>query len=142
MRSNVYLVFNGTCRQAMQFYAKCLGGDLQLMPFSEAPKEMCPPGAASKDLIMHARLTKGDAVIMASDGQPGQPLKIGDNFSVSLLCDSVPEIERIYGAFREGGKVTMELGETFWAVRFGMLTDRFGVNWMFNLEKPMGKEKA
>ena len=132
-----YLIFNGNCREAMQFYQKCLGGDLNLMPFSEAPMEV---SKAQKDLIIHARLSKGDAVLMASDAEAGKPVRVGDNFWVSVHCDTIPEIERLYGAFSQGGKVTMPLGETFWAVRFAMLTDKFGINWMFNLEK--GKEKA
>lgn len=136
---NAYLIFNGNCREAMQFYAKCLGGELTLMPFSEAPMEV---PKENRNLIIHARLTKGDSVLMASDGQPGKPVRTGDNFWVNVQCENIPEIERIYGALREGGKATMELQETFWAVRFAMLTDRFGMNWMFNLEKPMGKEKA
>lgn len=129
---NAYLVFNGNCREAMQFYSKCFGGDLNLMPFSEAPVDMAPE---HKNLIIHSRLVKGDSVLMASDGQPGVPVRAGENYWVSVLCESVPEIERLYAAFEPGAKVTMKLQETFWTDRFAMLTDRFGINWMLNLER-------
>lgn len=130
---NAYLTFNGNCREAMQFYQKCLGADLQLMTFGESDPH-CPAGM--KDRIMHARLVKGSAVLMASDVGPGMPFQQGiNNFSISLNFDNAPEIEKTYAALSEGGHVTMALQETFWAARFGMLADRFGVNWMLNFEK-------
>ena len=130
-----YLNFDGNCRDAMKFYERCLGGELHMMPFAEAqfdyPKE-------AKDRILHARLTKGSAVLMASDTMPGMPFKQGNNFSISIHCESVQELERLFTALGEGGKVTMPLQDTFWGARFGMITDQFGVNWMFNFEKPKG----
>jgi PhnB protein len=128
-----YLTFDGNCREAMTFYAKCLGAELSLMPFSEM-KENFPKEA--KDRIMHARLTKGSPTLMASDTMPGMPFQQGNNFSISVNCESVQEIESLFTAIGENGKVTMPLQETFWAARFGMLTDRFGINWMFNFEQP------
>jgi PhnB protein len=130
---NAYLTFDGSCREAMKFYAKCTGGELQLMPFSDAPGNF-PPEA--KDKIMHARLAKGGAMIMASDAMPGHPHIVGNNVWVSINCESAEEAEKLFTAFSENGKIVMPIGETFWAVRFGMLTDQFGVNWMFNFEKP------
>jgi PhnB protein len=129
---NTYLLFNGTCRPAMEFYKKCLGGDLQMMNYSDAPQ---PCSQNAKDLVMHARLANGSTILMASDCPPDRPVKEGNNFSISIGCKSVQEIDKIFGAFSEGASVTMPLQETFWAERFGMLTDKFGVNWMFNLEK-------
>jgi PhnB protein len=134
---NVYLIFNGNCREAMTFYQKCLGADVQMMPFSEMPGDKVPPEA--KDRLMHARLTKGPTVLMASDNMPGMPFHQGDNFSVSLNCESIQEIEKLFSALSEKGKVTMPLQETFWAARFGMFTDQFGINWMLNLDKPVQK---
>ena len=130
---NAYLTFDGTCREAMKFYAKCTGGELNLMTFSEAPGNF---PAEAKDRIMHARLAKGGAVIMASDSMPGQPHIVGNYVWVAIKCESAEETEKLFAAFSENGKVVMPVGETFWAVRFGMLTDQFGVNWMFNFEKP------
>jgi PhnB protein len=127
-----YLNFDGNCGEAMKFYEKCLGGELHLMPFSETnvdhPKE-------AKDRIIHARLRNGSAVLMASDTMPGMPFQQGNNFAVCIQCESLEEIEQVFTAIGEKGKVTMPLQDTFWGARFGMLTDRFGINWMFNFEK-------
>jgi PhnB protein len=131
-----YLNFDGNTRDAMKFYAKCLGGELSIMPFSEAPGDFPKD---TKDKVMHARITrKGSTVLMASDALAGHgaPFRQGNNFSISLDCESLDEIERLFTAFGENGKVTMPLQDTFWGARFGMITDQFGTNWMFNFEKP------
>lgn len=129
---NAYLTFDGNCREAMTFYGKCLGADVQLMPFSDGKFDY--PQSA-KDRIMHSRVTKGKATLMASDTMPGMPFQKGSNFSVSIDCESLAEIKQIFGAFAEKGKITMDLQDTFWGAHFGMLTDQFGVNWMFNFDK-------
>ncbi len=131
-RTNTYLTFDGNCAQAMKFYQKCLGGQLQMLPFSEMPGE-APKSA--KDRIMHAKLTNEGSIWMASDTMPGMPFKQGNNFSISIECDSVQELDRLFAALSDGGKATMPPQQTFWAQRFGMLTDRFGVNWMLDVEK-------
>jgi PhnB protein len=131
-----YLNFDGNTRDAMKFYARCLGGELSVMPFSEAPGDF-PKDA--KDKVMHAKITKnGATVLMASDALAGHgaPFRAGNNFSISLDCESLDEIERLFSAFSENGKITMPLQDTFWGARFGMITDQFGTNWMFNFEKP------
>ncbi len=130
---NAYLNFNGNCREAMEFYNRCLGGELQLMPFSGAPMKV-PEGAGN--LIIHARLEAQGGVLMASDTMPGMPYQPGNNFWVCLSCTDPPETEKLFTAFSANAKVIMPVQETFWASRFGMLTDQFGVNWMFNCEKP------
>ena len=130
---NAYLTFDGTCRKAMTFYKECLGAELFLMPFSEVPGDF-PPEA--KDLIMHAALAKGGPILMASDAMPGAPVKAGDNFSVAIACESLEEIERLFTAFSENGTVKLPLHDAFWGARFGMLTDQFGISWMFNFELP------
>jgi PhnB protein len=130
---NAYLTFGGNCREAMQFYAKCTGGELFVMTFAEAPGNF-PPEA--KNLVMHAAIKKGDALIMASDAMPGMPLNIGNNVWVAIKCESADEVNRLYAAFSEGGQAVMPPGETFWAARFAMCTDKFSINWMFNFEKP------
>jgi PhnB protein len=128
-----YLTFDGNCREAMTFYQDCLGADLQLMPFSDMPGSHPPE---TKDRIMHARLTKAPAMLMASDTMPGMPLTKGNNFSVSIQCESTEEIDRLFNALAEGGRITMPLGDQFWGARFGMLTDRFDIQWMLNFEYP------
>lgn len=130
-----YLIFDGNCREAMEFYRSCLGGELSVMTYGEAPIQP-PPGAEKR--VIHARLAKGDAVLMASDGQPGQPPRGGDHVWLSIHCESAEEIERIFEGLSVGSRqVTMPLQETFWAARFAMFTDRFGVHWMLNLDKPV-----
>jgi len=121
-----YLNFDGNCKEAMTFYGKCLGAELFLMPFE---------GVA--DRIMHARLSKGTtSLLMASDTMPGTPVTQGNNFWVSVHCESMQEIQQLFAAIGEGGKVTLPLQDTFWNAHFGMLVDRFGINWMFNYELP------
>ena len=128
-----YLNFDGNCRQAMTFYKDCLGADLYLMPFSEVPGDF-PPEA--KDKIMHARLSKGTTLLMASDAMPGMPLQRGNDIWISINCESLAEIEKLFGALGQNGTVRMPLHDAFWGARFGMLTDQFGVQWMFNFEQP------
>jgi len=130
---HTYLNFDGNAREAMSFYQKCLDAKLSLQTFRDVKMDV-PKGA--EDRIVHARLEKGDQVLMASDTTPGMPFTPGTNFSISIQCESLPEIEKLFSAFSQGGKVTMALQDTFWNARFGMLADRFGVNWMFNYEHP------
>jgi PhnB protein len=103
------------------------------MPFSAAPGDF---KGDTKDRIMHARLAMGSAVLMASDTMPEMPFTQGNNFSVSIQCDDAGQIDRIFTALSAGGTVTMPLQKTFWAPRFGMLKDKFGIGWMLNLEAP------
>jgi PhnB protein len=129
-----YLNFDGNCGEAMTFYAKCMGMDVEIMDFSQAPG-----GAAGNahDRVMHARIPKGpNPILMASDTMPGMPFTPGTNFSISIQCESMEEIQRLFAAFGEGGKVTMPLQDQFWGAHFGMLKDRFGINWMFNYDLP------
>lgn len=128
-----YLNFNGNCRQAMEFYAKCLGAELFIMPFSQGPMEV---SAEAKDKVLHARLSKGTQVIMASDCPPGVPLQQGNNFSININCESREELDKLFAALGEKGKVGMPAQDMFWGAYFGMVTDQFGVNWMFNYELP------
>ncbi|HZI51506.1 MAG TPA: VOC family protein [Terriglobia bacterium] len=128
-----YLNFDGNAREAMQFYARCLGGELTLMPFSEAKVDV-PPGAQNRTI--HAKLMKGSCVLMASDTMPGTPFQRGNNFHICLQCESLTETEQLFSSLGENGKVTMPLQDTFWGARFGMIVDQFGVSWMFNFEKP------
>jgi PhnB protein len=128
-----YLTFDGNCREAMAFYKECMGAELNITPFSDMPGDY--PESA-KDRVMHARLTKGSAMLMASDTMPGMPFQQGNNFSVSVDCESLQEIEKLFTALSEKGQVKMALHDAFWGARFGMLKDRFGINWMLNFETP------
>ena len=135
MQSITYLFFRGNCREAMNFYRECLDGHLDLTPYDQ---EHSPQGLKTPEGIMHARLTvgAGEAFLMASDMPPSMPCEVGSNFSVSVACDSSEQVDKLFQAFGVNGKVTMPLANMFWGAYFGSLTDRFGINWMFNYERP------
>ena len=134
MQINSYLMFNGNCEAAFKFYERCLGGKITMMlNHGAAPSAEHIP-ADWHDKIMHARLEIGDRVLMASDSPPEyfQPTQ---GFCVQLEIDDPAEAERIFHTLAENGKVTMPFAQTFWAFRFGMLVDQFGIPWMVNCEK-------
>lgn len=136
MKWNPYLTFTGNCATAFKYYERVLGGKLvMLMTHGDMPKEaqmQTPPDW--KDLVMHARLVVGDQVLMGSDGRPDMPTK-PQGFSVALQIHDVKEAERVFAALSDNGTVTMPMQQTFWAVRFGMLVDQFGIPWMVNCEQ-------
>lgn len=130
---NPYLLFNGNCENAMKFYEKSLGGKVEAMLTHEGtPMEKMVPTEWRKKII-HARLKLGDKVLMASDCPPDSYVK-PQGFSVNLDFKSPAEAERVFNALAENGSVQMPLQQTFWAARFGMVTDRFGTPWMINCE--------
>jgi len=128
---SAYLTFDGNCRQAMEFYKKCLGGELYLMPVGESPVET--PKEA-KDKIMHASLKNGPISLMSADRWMDHPFQPGNNFAICIVPETLQETERIFAALSENGKVGMELQDTFWGARFGTLVDQFGIQWMLNFE--------
>lgn len=132
---NPYLAFNGQCEAAFKFYERCLGGKIvMMMPFGETPAgEQMPPD--HQDKIMHARLTVGSQTLMGSDTHPGQPYEGVKGCSIAMQVDTPEEAEKLFNALAEKGSIMMPLQQTFWAVRFGMLTDQFGVPWLINCEK-------
>lgn len=130
---NPYLLFNGDCEAAITFYEKSLGGKVEAMFRHEGTpmEKMVPPEWRKK--IIHARLALGDQVLMASDCPPDRYVK-PQGFSVNLDCKNPAEAERVFNTLAENGSVQMPLQQTFWAARFGMVTDRFGTPWMINCE--------
>lgn len=134
MRLNPYLFFNGQCEAAFNFYKQCLGGSIvAMMTHGDSPMaEQTPPEFL--DRIIHARLVVGDQVIMGSDSPP-EFFEKPQGFTVTLNIADPEEAERTFNALAEGGTMNMPIAETFWAVRFGMLVDRFGIPWMINCEK-------
>ena len=131
MQLSSSLSFNGQCEEAFNFYKQCLGGNIQaMMKWGGSPMaDQVPPELHSK--IMHAALTVGDSVLMGSDS-PSDQYETPRGFSVVVAIDDVADAERIFGALSEKGNVTMPLQQTFWATRFGMVVDRFGIPWMVN----------
>ena len=131
MQLNPYLLFNGQCETAFKFYEKCLGGKIEAMiPHGGTPAETGVP-PEWRDKILHASMTVQGAVLMASDAPPGR-YETPKGFSVSINLKDTAEAERIFNALSEDGKVLMPLQQTFWATRFAMLTDRWGIPWMIN----------
>lgn len=127
-----YLFFNGNCREAMNFYQSCFGGNLEVMTNADAPKDACPNGMELiPEQIMHACLTHSDFMLMASDNPTGKS-NVGDNISLSINCTSIQQTEKLFKALSAGGKSTMPLADTFWGSHFGMLTDKYGFHWMLN----------
>ena len=134
MQLNPYLFFNGQCETAFKFYAELLGGKIiAMMTHAGTPAEnQVPPEWREK--IIHARMVIGDQLLMGSDAPPGH-FQQPQGFSVSLLVDEPEDAERIFHTLAENGTVRMPLQKTFWAIRFGMLVDRFGIPWMVNCEE-------
>jgi len=129
MQVQPYLFFDGRCEEAIEFYRRTLGAKVEaLLPFKDNPEPaMNPPDAGDK--VMHASFRIGDSTIMASDGRcQGKPSFQG--FSLALTAADDAEAERLFAALAEGGQVQMPLGKTFFASRFGVVADRFGVSWM------------
>jgi PhnB protein len=130
MRVNPYLQFGGSCAQAIEYYRQHLGAtDIMLMPFRGSPAAEHAP-AEWQDKIMHGSFKIGNELMMASDGMHGQPFEGMKGCSITLSTDSAPDAERIYAALADGGQATMPLSATFFAEKFGALTDRFGIAWM------------
>lgn len=135
-----YLNFDGQCAEALRFYERVLGGKLQVITHGDSPiAGEVPP--AWGDRVLHACLTVGDQTLMASDSPPEHHAK-PQGLYVSLHLDHPEEAERIFGELAEQGQVTMPLGPTFWAVRFGMCVDRFGTPWMINCSVPAAQLEA
>ena len=130
-----FLSFDGNCRAAMEFYRECFGASLFLLPVADAPVD-AEWKASAGDRILHATLSKGDTILMAADCHPATSFQQGNNFSVFVHCESEEELARLFGALAEGGTVRMPLQGMFWNARFGELTDRFGVRWMFSFALP------
>jgi PhnB protein len=132
MQVQPYLNFDGRCEEALEFYRRALGGEVtMLMRFKDSPEPpkpgMVPPGAENK--VMHASFRIGDTTVLASDcHSEGQANFKG--FSLSLTVRNDAEAERRFTALADGGQVQMPLSKTFFASRFGVVADRFGVSWM------------
>jgi PhnB protein len=134
MQLNPHLHFNGECEAAFKFYEQCLGGKITfMMPYEGTPAADQVP-AAWRNKILHASLKVGEDILTACDAPPDQYQK-PRGFSVLLSTKESVEAERAFQALAENGTVQMPLQETFWAIRFGMLVDRFGIPWMINCGK-------
>lgn len=127
---DAYLFFEGTCREAMEFYKGVFGGTLQVQTYDEVPGDM-PGKEQMKGKIVHASLTGGDVNLMASDTR-GKPLGTG-KIELSLSGDDDQKLRKIFAGLSADGKVKTPLEKQFWGDTFGTLTDKFGIDWMVNI---------
>lgn len=137
MRIDCYLSFNGNCEEALNFYARCLGGKITaLMRFEGSPMDNKDLSADWKQKVMHANMEAEGAQIMGSDVPPGMGHVAGYNgITVSLFIQQdVEKARKAFEALSEGGQVTMPFAPPFWGGHFGMLKDKFGVPWMVNCD--------
>lgn len=130
---NAYLHFSSNCREAMTFYKECLGGELSIQAVGESPMADQMPPELQKN-ILHASLVKDGFVLLGSDMGPEGAIK-GNTISLLLNCSSAEEIKTFFSNLSAGGEIGHPLKEEFWGATFGDLTDKFGINWMFNFDK-------
>ncbi len=136
MQVQSYLFFEGKCEEAIEFYKKAIGAKLlMMMRMKEAPDPEMAKNLPKEhgEKIMHASIRVGESTIMMSDGRVQGNAQF-KGFALSLDVPNIPEAQRLFAALSEGGEMVMPLTETFWAERFGMAKDRFGVMWMVNFE--------
>ena len=134
MQATPYLFFDGQCEAAFNFYAQCFGSQI-LASIKYGDHGACESlGPEARNRIMHTAMKLGSGMLLASDCPPGQFEK-PQGFAVSVDVASPEEAERVFGQLSVNGNVTMPMAETFWAVRFGMVTDQFGIPWMIGCNK-------
>jgi PhnB protein len=134
MQASPHLHFKGNCREAFNFYAETFGGRIAFaMTYGESPAAAQTPPEV-RDQIIHARLEFGDQALMGCD-PPRERFQPAQGFNVLLTVQEPAEAERVFVALAREGSISMPFAQTFWAYRFGMCTDRFGIPWMVNCER-------
>jgi PhnB protein len=132
---NPYLNFNGQCREAMTYYQQCLGGELTLQRLAESPMAAELPSRRESD-ILHSMLVNERIILMGSD-MIGADLHRGNGISLCLQCFSEEEVHTFFTNLSAGGHVLTPLHQTFWGATYGELTDKYGIQWMFNYTKAL-----
>lgn len=142
---NPYLTFNGNCEEAFNFYKSIFGGEFTMVfRFKEMPPEF-PVSEADKELLMHVSLPiSKETILMGSDtsGPYAATFTKGNNFSLSVNTEGKAETDRVFNALSAGGQVAMPLANTFWGSYFGMLTDKFGIQWMISYDLPKEEQNS
>ena len=137
---NIYLTFDGNCEEAFKFYQSVFGGQIPYMGrFKDMPPDeesQVKPGEENRIMHMSLPISK-ETILMGSDtgGEWASGYSQGNNFSISITADSKEEANKLFKGLSAGGKVTMPLSKTFWSECFGMLTDKFGINWMVSFDE-------
>lgn len=133
---NPYLLFEGNCEDAFKFYKSVFGGEFEMVSrYKDVPSDVPMPDA-EKDQIMHIALPVGKGNILMGSDRPAHTGKniIGNNYSISISTDSQNQADEIFNGLSNGGQVTMPIGKTFWGAYFGMLIDKYGINWMISFD--------
>ncbi|WP_433938696.1 VOC family protein [Paenibacillus lautus] len=136
LRMNPYLVMDGNAKEAIQFYEKALDAKvIMVQTFGEMPANPdFPLPESARDRISHALLKVGETDLMFSDTFPGQPVQSSNQVQICIMTEQAEQAKRIYEALREGGQVVMPLQETFWSPAYGIVADKYGVNWNISTE--------
>ena len=136
MAVNIYINFNGNCREAVDFYVQVFGTEKpKILTFGDAPPSPdFPLPEEAKKLIIHTQLNISGSVVMFSDTFPGMPFTAGNNISLTITSKSMDEIKSIFSKLKDGGTVDMDLQQTFWSKCYGSVTDKFGIPWQLSFE--------
>jgi PhnB protein len=137
-KANIYLNFNGNTEEVFNFYKSVFGGEFHMVQrFKDIPGGDKMP-ADDQNKIMHVSYSIGGTMLMGTDALEAMKQKVdfGDNIAISIECESEAEVDKLYNGLSVGGKITMPLEKTFWGAYFGMFTDKFGIQWMFNYDYP------
>jgi len=127
---NAYINFNGRCREAMNFYKECFGGELTLFEIEGSPMEQYHQ--EPKDQIYHSSLVSGPIILMGTDMTGPLGYTKGNNISMAIGCSSAEDAQKFFAHLSHGAEIRMPLQKTFWAELFGDLVDQFGITWMVN----------
>jgi PhnB protein len=133
---DVYLYFNGNCREAVEYYAQVFETEQsQIMAYGDnPPNPEYPLPEEAKDLVLHARLNINGSNVMFSDVFPDSPFTVGNNIGLAYVSKDIDQIKYLFNKLKDGGTVKMELQETFWSQCYGNLRDKFGIEWQFSHE--------
>jgi len=131
---NPYLTYTNNCREAMNFYKDCLGGELFLQTVGELPAMAAQMPSEMKNHILHSTLTSGDILIMASDLNRESPLE-GNTVHLCINCKTEHELNNFFSKLSRGGKVTEPIADMPWGAKYGSLADKYGKHWLFNFSK-------
>jgi PhnB protein len=134
LKLNPYIKFNdGKCREAMNFYKNCFGGELKFMTVGDSPMAKDMP-AEKHGLVMNSTLIKGNLMFMGSDMMRDKAT-VGDNVGIAIECENEKELDTLFSKLSDGGDVFMKPQDVFWGAYFAMVTDKYGVEWMLNFQK-------
>lgn len=136
MAVDVYLYFNGNCREAVEYYAQVFETEKpQIMAFGDnPPNPEFPLPEEARNLVMHSRLNINGSNVMFSDVFPGSPFTVGNNIGLAYGSKDIDQIKQLFNKLKDGGTVKMELQETFWSKCYGNLRDKFGIEWQLSHE--------